>query len=45
MNDLNVYLCLICLAPWIVSVLVGVPLLAWLHHRGELIGDAPKGAD
>ena len=38
------YLCLLCAFPWIIALLVGIPWLAWLHHRGELMGDAPEGS-
>jgi hypothetical protein len=32
----------ICLSPFVLSLLIGLPLYAWLHHKGKLIGEEPK---
>ena len=36
------YLCLLCAFPWIIALLVGIPWLATLHRKGELVADAPE---
>jgi hypothetical protein len=30
---------------WFLFIIPGVAWLAWLHHKGELVGDPPPGCE